>query len=101
MNALGKCLRRMHTERKLKELGYNLPPLSAPKGNYRSAVRTGHYIYTAGHLPMKADGSLMNGKVGKDVSEEEGYEAAHLAALSLISTLKGTLLILYKRLSFL
>lgn len=79
----------VHTEKKIQELGYVLPPLAEPKGNYRPCVRTGNFIYTAGHLPTPAGKDLIVGKVGKDLTPEEAYDAAHYAALSLITTLKG------------
>ena len=82
----------MHTEKKIEELGYILPPLGEPKGNYRPCVRTGNVIYTAGHLPAPAGKDLIVGKIGQDLTPEDGYEAAHYAALSIITTLKGTVL---------
>jgi hypothetical protein len=45
-------------------------------------------MMTAGHLPQPAGGDLITGKVGKDVTTEEAYDAAHYIALSLMATLK-------------
>jgi enamine deaminase RidA (YjgF/YER057c/UK114 family) len=55
------------------------------------AVRTGNLLFVAGHGPTKADGSNTIGKVGKDLTTEQGYEAARQTAISLLSTLKAEL----------
>ncbi|KAE9026133.1 hypothetical protein PR001_g12263 [Phytophthora rubi] len=78
-------------EDRLAELGYELPAAGAPKGNYVNVVRTGDYIYTAGHLPVTAAGELITGKLGKDLTTEEGYAAAQRVALALLATLKKEL----------
>lgn len=75
-------------ELKLKELGIELIIPTAPVANYAKAVRTGNLIYLSGHGPTKADGKDITGKVGKDLSVEEGIEAAKRTAISLLSTLK-------------
>ena len=49
-------------------MGLVLPPPSAPKGSYVPVVRMGNTLYTAGHLPIKADGTMAVGKVGEDIS---------------------------------
>ncbi|MBP6687586.1 MAG: RidA family protein, partial [Lacibacter sp.] len=76
---------------RIKELGLQLPPASKPIANYVKYVRTGNLIFLAGHGPTKADGTNITGKVGKDLSIEQGYEAAKITALSLIATLKDAL----------
>lgn len=78
-------------EQKLKELGLQLPPASKPIANYVKYVRTGNLLFLAGHGPTKADGTNIMGKVGKDLTVEQGYEAAKITALSLIATLKDAL----------
>ncbi len=78
-------------EQKLKELGLQLPPASKPIANYVKYVRTGNLLFLAGHGPTKADGTNITGKVGKDLTIEQGYEAAKITALSLIATLKDAL----------
>ncbi|XVJ67271.1 MAG: RidA family protein [Lacibacter sp.] len=75
-------------EEKIKSNGLVLPPVSKPIANYVKYVRTGNLIFLAGHGPTKADGSNVTGKVGKDLTIEQGYEAAKITALSLIATLK-------------
>ncbi|MDH5604301.1 MAG: RidA family protein [Cyclobacteriaceae bacterium] len=78
-------------EKKLKELHIVLPDPATPVANYVTAVRTGNLIFLAGHGPKKEDGTWVTGKVGKDLSLEEGKEAARLTALALLSTLKAEL----------
>ncbi|RLN58151.1 hypothetical protein BBJ29_005986 [Phytophthora kernoviae] len=86
--SLATAVRNVHIERKLEELGYVLPEVASPKGNYRTSVRSGNTIYMAGHLPQPAGGELITGKVGKDLTPEEAYDAAHYVSLSIMATLK-------------
>ncbi len=73
-----------HSER-LAELGLTLPAVVPPVGSYIPAVRTGNLVYTSGQLPMM-DGRLARaGKVGADVSAEEGKELAHICALNALA----------------
>lgn len=82
----------MKTEARLDELGIELPSPQAPAANYVPAVRTGNLLYLAGVGPAKrADGSLPIGKVGAELTLEEGYEAARLVCLNIISRLKAEL----------
>ncbi len=78
-------------EEKIKSNGLVLPPVSKPIANYVKFVRTGNLIFLAGHGPTKTDGTNITGKVGKDLTVEQGYEAAKITALSLIATLKDAL----------
>ena len=87
----------MGAEARLKELGLVLPgPATAPPGLVLpfSWVRVrGNRAYVSGHVPLNPDGSFAEpfGKVGVDVSEEEGYEAARLAGLSILGDLRREL----------
>lgn len=76
-------------DKKLKDLKVELFTPSAPMANYVKAVRVGNLIYLAGHGPTKADGSNITGKVGKELSVEQGYMAARQTAISILSTLKA------------
>ena len=78
----------MKIEEKLKEMGLELPEIPKPVANYVPAVRTGNLLFLSGHGPEK---SIPSGKVGKDLTLEEGYEAAKSTALCLISTMKNTI----------
>ena len=79
----------MNAENKLKELGLELPPAAKPVANYVSAVRTGNLVYLSGHGPLRNDGTMITGKVGADLTPEEGYEAARRVALGLLGSLKA------------
>lgn len=82
----------MKTEKRLKELGIELPTPQSPAANYVPAVRTGSLLYLAGVGPAKRDdGTTPNGKVGAELSVEEGYEAARLVCLNIISRLREEL----------
>ena len=76
-------------EKKLKELGIELIVPPKPMANYVHAVRTGNLVYLAGHGPSKTDGSLILGKLGKDLSIDQGYAAARQTGISLLSSLKA------------
>lgn len=75
-------------EAKLKEMKIELFTPPAPMANYVRAVRTGNLIFLAGHGPGKSDGTYITGKVGKDLSVEEGYMAARQVGIAMLSTLK-------------
>jgi enamine deaminase RidA (YjgF/YER057c/UK114 family) len=76
-------------EKKLKELNIELFTPTKPIANYVKAVRTGNLIFLAGHGPAKPDGGNITGKVGKDLTLEQGNDAARRAGISLLSTLKN------------
>lgn len=78
-------------EARLKELNLELPSAPAPVANYVSAVRTGNLLYLAGAGPKKPDGSLVAGRLGEDLSIEQGYEAARLVGLVHLAALRAEL----------
>lgn len=78
-------------EAKLKELKIELFKPQAPIANYVKAVRTGSLVYLAGHGPTKADGTNITGKVGKELTLEEGYAAARQTGIAILSSLKAEL----------
>ena len=80
-------------EDKLGQLGHTLPGASAPGGNYVSAVSVpaAGLVYTAGHVARRPDGALIAGKLGADLSVEEGYEAARVTVLNLLGSLKESI----------
>src|SRR6056297_1017447 len=78
-------------EQRLYELGIELPLLSNPVANYVSVRKTGNLLYLSGAGPM-VDGEVeFKGKVGKEINKEDGYTAARISALNMISTLKNEL----------
>ena len=76
-------------DKKLKELEIELYAPTKPMGNYVKVVRTGNLLYFAGHGPTRADNSNITGKVGKDLTLEQGYDAAKQTGIALLSTLKA------------
>lgn len=69
---------------KLKDMGLTLPPAPRPDGNYIPAKIHGDVLYLAGQGPRGEDGRWLTGKVGKDLSWEEGYEHAKMVGLQLL-----------------
>lgn len=78
-------------EQQLEKLGIELPEVSAPVANYVNAVRSGNLLFLAGKGPRKSDGSYITGKVGTDLTLEEGQEAARLTAINQLAVLKAEL----------
>lgn len=77
-------------EARLAELGIELYEPPPPVANYVKAVQTGNLVFLAGHGPTKLDGSgYLTGQVGTDLTIEEGYAAARLVGIALLSSLKA------------
>ena len=81
----------MPAEANLKRLGLGLPPAAKPKGLYQPLVVVGNLAYTAGHLPIAADGTMPTGRVGAELDEQAGYAAARQTALAILATLRAEL----------
>ena len=79
----------MQIETRLKEMGLDLPAPGKPMANYVTAVRTGNLVFLSGHGPVLENGNLITGKVGADLTLEEGYKAARQVALVLLASLKS------------
>jgi enamine deaminase RidA (YjgF/YER057c/UK114 family) len=75
-------------EEKLKAMGIELLGPAAAAGNYVSSVRTGNLVYLAGVGPRQPNGELVLGKLGRDLTVEQGYEAAKWCAVTLLGNLK-------------
>lgn len=75
---------------RLTELGFSLPDAPAPAANYVPWVISGHQIYVSGQV-SQANGSLIKGKLGADLSTEQGAEAARACALSLLAQCRAAL----------
>ncbi len=73
-------------EEKLKELGYNYKPGPLQVLDFQNAVRTGNLIYTSGQVPLINDIGV-KGKVGEDISLEDGYKAAEMCAVKCIQAI--------------
>jgi enamine deaminase RidA (YjgF/YER057c/UK114 family) len=82
----------MSAEARLKDMNIALPKQATPMANYVSAVRTGNLLFLAGHGPVRqADGSYPRGKLGKDLSVEQGYQVAREVGLNLLATTRTAL----------
>jgi enamine deaminase RidA (YjgF/YER057c/UK114 family) len=73
----------------LKGLGISLPPASPPVANYVPTVRTGNLVFLAGTASKDLAGNLITGKVGADLTTDQGYQAAWLTGIYLLSALKA------------
>lgn len=80
----------MSAEDQLSQLGWELPPAPKPVGLYKPALRVGNLVYLSGHGPLKSDGTLITGRLGEDLSLEEGQAAARQTALAMLATLRST-----------
>lgn len=80
-----------NAEEKLKELNIELPVIGKPVANFVHVVRTGNLLFLAGKGPSNAEGVYITGKVGKDISIEEGKAAARLTAINQLAVLKAEL----------
>ena len=80
----------MTIEDKLAEMGVTIPDPKPALGSYVPAVQTGNLVFVSGNLPIQADGSMLHsGKLGEEVSVEEGYAAAKQCAINCLSAAKG------------
>lgn len=84
-------LNAQDAETRLKEKGIVLIAPPSPVANYVNAVRVGNLLYLSGRGPWKPEGTYITGKVGKDLTIEQGYEAARLTGLGHLSVLKTEL----------
>ncbi len=78
----------MNFENKIKELKINLPEAKPPVGSYVATKIVGNLLYISGQISISESGELIKGKVGKDLTVEEGYKAAERCGLSIISQAK-------------
>jgi enamine deaminase RidA (YjgF/YER057c/UK114 family) len=88
MTRLPEALGQGDPDANLKKLGIVLPEMSRPVANYVKYVRTGNLVFLSGHGPRNARGEDITGKVGAELSIEQGYEAAKACGIQLLSTLK-------------
>ena len=81
----GYELQAQGAESKLVDLGIELPAVSPPIANYVKFRRSGHLLYISGHVPS------IKGKIGHDLTTEQGYEAAKETAISILATINSAL----------
>ena len=78
----------MTFENKIKELNIILPDAKAPVGSYVATKISGNLLYISGQISMSATGELIKGKVGKELSTDDGYKAAERCGLSIVAQVK-------------
>jgi len=78
-------------EQKLEQFGLSLPVLPASKGIYKSCLVMDNIVFVSGHVSVNSDGSYIKGKLGKDISDEDGKIAARQCGLAILSSLKKEL----------
>ena len=81
----------MSPEARLTELGLILPPAPKPVGVYKPVVIVSGMAYLSGHGPLRADKTLITGRLGADMDVSAGYEAARVTGLAMLATLQGAL----------
>jgi enamine deaminase RidA (YjgF/YER057c/UK114 family) len=78
-------------EKKLKELNIQIPTAPSPVGNYLAFRISGNKIYISGQLPIDKNGIMIKGKIGNELTEEDGKKAALLCMLNSIGHLKNAI----------
>lgn len=81
----------MSAEARVAELKLEFPPAPKPMGVYKPAVQVGDLLYVSGHGPLKPDKTLVTGRVGDDLTEEQGKAAARQVGLTILATLQSHL----------
>lgn len=81
----------MSAEARLRELNLVLPPAPKPVAVYKSLVIAGGLAYVSGHGPLKPDKTLITGRVGADLTLEQGHAAARQVGLAILATLRAQL----------
>jgi enamine deaminase RidA (YjgF/YER057c/UK114 family) len=76
-------------EARIQQLKLELPPPPKPAGVYKPVVVVGNLAYVSGHGPLKADATMITGKVGSEIDQQEGYGAARQTGLAILSTLRA------------
>src|SRR5713101_990251 len=78
-------------ETRIQELHLTLPSAPKPVAKYKTAVLVGNVLYVSGHGPLKPDGKLIQGRVGADLTLEQGKDAARVTGLAILATVRTTL----------
>src|SRR5262245_32200453 len=81
----------MTVEERLKELGLQLPLPPKPAGNYSASMRAGGLLFLSAQLPIENGELRYTGRVGAELTEEDGYAAARLAALNVLAQIRTAL----------
>lgn len=84
-------MENLTADERFEQLKLNLPPAPAPLGVYKPCLVDGKYLYLSGHGPVQDDKSLIIGRIGSEMSLEEGKLAALQVGLTMLSTIKTNL----------
>src|SRR5262249_23017876 len=82
---------RMYAEQRISELRLELPPPPGVAGNYIAGVRVGSLVFMSGSVSRRSDGTLIVGKVGSELTVEEGYVAARGAGMFMLSRIRSVI----------
>lgn len=78
-------------ETRVQELHLSFPPIKPPKFKYKATVLVGNTLYVSGHVSIKEDGTIIPGKLGGDMTTEQGKLAARQAAIAILGTVRAAL----------
>ena len=78
-------------EKRIQELHLTLPPAPKPVAVYKTAVKHGHLLFVSGHGPLKADKTMITGRVGQDMTLDQGKDAARQVGLAVLATVRDQL----------
>ncbi|HVW97042.1 MAG TPA: RidA family protein [Mucilaginibacter sp.] len=78
-------------DQNFQDTGLSLPPAPKPLGVYKPCLIDGKYLYVSGHGTVQDDGSLIIGRIGKDLTAEEGKLAARQVGLAILATINANL----------
>lgn len=79
----------MPAEQRVQELNLTLPAPPKPAGVYRPVLVHDGLAWVSGHGPLKPDGTMLAGRVGDDLSQQDGYDAARVTALAMLASLRA------------
>jgi enamine deaminase RidA (YjgF/YER057c/UK114 family) len=92
INYKTKTVSMYNADEQFEKLGLTLPPAPKPLGVYKPALLVdGKYLYLSGHGPVQDDGTLIKGRIGRDISADEGKLAARQVGLTMLSTIQSYL----------
>ena len=84
-------MENLTADQRFEKLGLNLPPAPAPLGVYKPCLIDGKHLYLSGHGPVNDDRSLIIGRIGAGMSQEDGKLAPRQVGLTIITTIKANL----------
>jgi len=79
----------MKQEENLKKLNIKLPPAPNPVGSYVAYQKSGNLIFISGQISLRSNGELIKGKIGQNLTLEQGQEAAQVCAINILSQIKA------------